>query len=40
MFIDEVERVAALGGIFHDAQVGAAVATRRVNVGDFRGVAA
>ena len=27
----------ALVGIFHVAQVGAAVATRRVNVGDFRG---
>ncbi|MBH2044065.1 MAG: phosphonate C-P lyase system protein PhnL [Comamonadaceae bacterium] len=37
---EAVERGAALVGIFHDAQVGAAVATRRVNVGDFRGVAA
>ena len=33
-------RGAALVGIFHDAQVGAAVATRRVNVGDFRGASA
>ena len=37
---EAVERGAALLGIFHDAQVGAAVATRRVNVGDFRGVPA
>ncbi len=37
---EAVERGAALVGIFHDAHVGAAVATRRVNVGDFRGVAA
>jgi alpha-D-ribose 1-methylphosphonate 5-triphosphate synthase subunit PhnL len=29
-------RGAAIVGIFHDAEVGAAVATRRVNVGDFR----
>jgi alpha-D-ribose 1-methylphosphonate 5-triphosphate synthase subunit PhnL len=29
-------RGAALVGIFHDAQVGDAVATRRINVGDFR----
>lgn len=29
-------RGAATVGIFHDAEVGAAVATRRVNVGDFR----
>ena len=35
-----VERGAALVGIFHDAGVAAAVATRRVNVGDFRGGAA
>ncbi len=32
-------RGAALVGIFHDAQVGDAVATRRVNVGDFRSAA-
>ncbi len=32
-----VERGAALVGIFHDPSVAAAVATRRVNVGDFRG---
>ncbi|MBK7004984.1 MAG: phosphonate C-P lyase system protein PhnL [Burkholderiales bacterium] len=32
-------RGAALVGIFHDAQVGNAVATRRINVGDFRGAA-
>ena len=37
---EAVERGAALVGIFHDAHVGAAVATRRVNVGDFRGGAA
>jgi len=37
---EAVQRGAALVGIFHDAHVGAAVATRRVNVGDFRGVAA
>jgi alpha-D-ribose 1-methylphosphonate 5-triphosphate synthase subunit PhnL len=37
---EAVERGAALVGIFHDAHVGAAVATRRVNVADFRGVAA
>ena len=37
---EAVERGAALVGIFHDAQVGAAVATRRVNVGDFRGATA
>ncbi|MFN7856464.1 MAG: phosphonate C-P lyase system protein PhnL [Acidovorax sp.] len=37
---EAVHRGAALVGIFHDAQVGAAVATRRVNVGDFRGGAA
>jgi alpha-D-ribose 1-methylphosphonate 5-triphosphate synthase subunit PhnL len=37
---EAVERGAALVGIFHDAHVGAAVATRRVNVGDFRGTAA
>ena len=29
-------RGAALVGIFHDAHVGDAVATRRINVGDFR----
>ena len=29
-------RGAATVGIFHDAEVGAAVATRRVNVGEFR----
>ena len=33
---EAVARGAALVGIFHDAQVGAAVATLRVNVGDFR----
>ena len=33
-------RGAALVGIFHDAEVGAAVATRRVNVADFRSEAA
>lgn len=32
-------RGAALVGIFHDAHVGNAVATRRINVGDFRGAA-
>lgn len=32
-------RGAALVGIFHDADVGAAVATRRVNVADFRSAA-
>lgn len=37
---DAVERGAALIGIFHDAKVGAAVATRRVNVAEFREVAA
>jgi alpha-D-ribose 1-methylphosphonate 5-triphosphate synthase subunit PhnL len=37
---EAVARGAALVGIFHDAHVGAAVATRRVNVGDFRGGAA
>ena len=37
---EAVERGAALVGIFHDAHVGAAVATRRVNVADFRGVVA
>ena len=31
-------RGGALVGIFHDAEVGAAVATRRVNVADFRSV--
>jgi alpha-D-ribose 1-methylphosphonate 5-triphosphate synthase subunit PhnL len=40
MIREAVGRGAALVGIFHDAQVGAAVATRRVNVGDFRGGAA
>jgi alpha-D-ribose 1-methylphosphonate 5-triphosphate synthase subunit PhnL len=30
-------RGAAIVGIFHDAEVGAAVATRRVNIADFRG---
>lgn len=40
MIREAVARGAALVGIFHDAQVGAAVATRRVNVGDFRGVSA
>lgn len=40
MIREAVERGAALVGIFHDAHVGAAVATRRVNVGDFRGVSA
>ena len=37
---EAVARGAALVGIFHDAKVGAAVATRRVDVGDFRGGAA
>ncbi|NMM81381.1 phosphonate C-P lyase system protein PhnL [Acidovorax sp. SRB_14] len=37
---EAVARGAALVGIFHDAHVGTAVATRRVNVADFRGVAA
>lgn len=37
---EAVARGAALVGIFHDAHVGAAVATRRVNVGDFRGATA
>lgn len=37
---EAVARGAALVGIFHDAHVGAAVATRRVNVADFRGVVA
>jgi len=37
---EAVERGAAVVGIFHDAHVGAAVATRRVNVGDFRGAPA
>ncbi len=37
---EAAERGAALVGIFHDVHVGAAVATRRVNVGDFRGGAA
>jgi len=32
-------RGAALIGIFHDAHVGDAVATRRINVGDFRSIA-
>lgn len=32
-------RGAALVGIFHDAHVGDAVATRRINVGDFRSAA-
>ncbi len=32
-------RGAAIVGIFHDAEVGAAVATRRVNVADFRSLA-
>ena len=40
MIREAVARGAALVGIFHDAQVGAAVATRRVNVGDFRGASA
>jgi alpha-D-ribose 1-methylphosphonate 5-triphosphate synthase subunit PhnL len=30
---------ATIVGVFHDAEVGAAVATRRVNVADFRGSA-
>jgi len=33
---EAVGRGAAVVGIFHDAQVGAAVATRRINVADFR----
>ena len=37
---EAVERGAAVVGIFHDAHVGAAVATRRVNVGAFRGAPA
>lgn len=37
---EALERGAALVGIFHDAQVSTAVATRRVNVADFRGEAA
>ena len=37
---EAMARGSALVGIFHDAHVGAAVATRRVNVGDFRGEAA
>lgn len=36
MIREAVARGAALVGIFHDAQVGTAVATLRVNVGDFR----
>jgi alpha-D-ribose 1-methylphosphonate 5-triphosphate synthase subunit PhnL len=32
-------RGAAIVGIFHDAEVGAAVATRRINVADFRSAA-
>ncbi|WP_298213813.1 phosphonate C-P lyase system protein PhnL [Acidovorax sp.] len=40
MIREAVARGSALVGIFHDAQVGAAVATRRVNVGDFRGASA
>ena len=40
MIREAVVRGAALVGIFHDAQVGTAVATRRVNVGDFRGASA
>lgn len=40
MIHEAVARGSALVGIFHDAQVGAAVATRRVNVGDFRGASA
>ncbi|ABM58697.1 phosphonate C-P lyase system protein PhnL [Verminephrobacter eiseniae] len=35
---EALARGAALVGIFHDTQVGAAVATRRVNVADFRSV--
>lgn len=34
---EAVDRGAALVGIFHDAHVGAAVATRRVDVAQFRG---
>lgn len=37
---EAVARGAAVMGIFHDAEVGDAVATRRVNVADFRGVQA
>ena len=33
---EAVDRGAALVGIFHDARVGAAVATRRVDVAQFR----
>jgi alpha-D-ribose 1-methylphosphonate 5-triphosphate synthase subunit PhnL len=36
---EAVDRGAALVGIFHDAQVGAAVATRRVDVAQFRSAA-
>jgi alpha-D-ribose 1-methylphosphonate 5-triphosphate synthase subunit PhnL len=36
---EAVARGAALVGIFHDAQVGTAVATRRVDVAQFRGAA-
>jgi alpha-D-ribose 1-methylphosphonate 5-triphosphate synthase subunit PhnL len=36
---EAVARGAALMGIFHDPEVGAAVATRRVDVGQFRSVA-
>jgi alpha-D-ribose 1-methylphosphonate 5-triphosphate synthase subunit PhnL len=36
---EAVARGAALVGIFHDARVGDAVATRRVNVADFRSAA-
>lgn len=37
---EAVARGAAVMGIFHDAHVGDAVATRRVNVAEFRGAAA
>ena len=37
---EAVARGAAVMGIFHDAEVGDAVATRRVNVADFRGAQA
>jgi alpha-D-ribose 1-methylphosphonate 5-triphosphate synthase subunit PhnL len=37
---EAVARGAAVMGIFHDAEVGDAVATRRVNVAEFRGVQA
>jgi alpha-D-ribose 1-methylphosphonate 5-triphosphate synthase subunit PhnL len=37
---EAVARGAAVMGIFHDAHVGEAVATRRVNVAEFRGVRA